>query len=330
MTRFHLDDSEAISKSRVALDVVSSFECSRHGHDAGRAAARSLLPKADSKTRRRNALRTEQRVAFFRDVWNGRISAVTETDEPLAQTRFGFVVRERARPGVRQAGGAEIYRGPYKCARFLRSINFAFDLRRARRAGCIPMQRGACLRAAVLIDSNGGEAERAETGFHFLSGTSAPMTRRISARVNDYFGGALPGKYQQRQRANSPPASLQNQFGRHGARQARGISGWPRGRSAWMLQCATSENSAARPNGDPVRTGALDQKHFVENRNFRFGAAHDSPMPTAREPSASLSCRCFDELLDSVEGADLSGALTGGVAGLWRGGRQFCGREICS
>jgi len=160
-----------LEEPRVALAVVEvPFECSRHGHDAGRAQHVRFFRKRIRKTRRRNALRTEQRVAFFRDVWNGQNLAVTETDEPLAQTRFGFVLREarRALACGRQAGRKFIE--AVNARDFFDQINFAFDLGAPGGLGAFPCSEERAFRAAVLIDSNGGEAERAETGFHFLVG----------------------------------------------------------------------------------------------------------------------------------------------------------------
>jgi len=83
------------------------------------------------------------------------------------------------------------------------------------------MQRGACLPRRGFDRFERGEAERAETGFHFLVGNVRAMTRRISARVTwIFFAARCREKYQQRQRAirrRQAAESIQP----HGARQAR-------------------------------------------------------------------------------------------------------------
>src|SRR6202158_5148955 len=158
-------------KPRVALAVIQiPFERRGHGYDAGGAQHVRFFRKRIRKTSRRNTFWTEQRVTLFRDVGNRQNLTVTETDEPFAQTRFGFVVREarRALACGRQAGRKFIE--AVNARDFFDQINFAFDLGAPRGLGALPRREERAFRAAVLIDSNGGETERTKTRFHFLVG----------------------------------------------------------------------------------------------------------------------------------------------------------------
>src|SRR6266851_8112121 len=201
-------------QAQISLAVVEvPFECSRHSHDACRAQHVRFFRKRIRKTRGRNTVWTEQRVALFGNVRNGHDFAVPESDEPLAQTRFRFVMRKarRALACGRQTGRKFVE--AVNARDFFDQIDFAFDFGAPGRLRTFPGREKRAFRATVLVDSNGGEAERAEAAFHLLvRDVRTHDPQNFGARDTDFFRGALAGiniNYAGKQFA---AGKLQNQF----------------------------------------------------------------------------------------------------------------------
>src|SRR5438477_13170136 len=90
---------------------------------------------------------------------------VAEADEPLAQPRFRFVMREArgALPCCRKPRRKFIK--AVNARDFFDQVNFALNFGAPRRLRAFPGGENRAFRAAILIASNGGEAERAEARF---------------------------------------------------------------------------------------------------------------------------------------------------------------------
>src|SRR5258708_11303710 len=245
--------------------------------------------------------------------------AVTETDEPFAQTRFGFVVG-KARCALPRRGQTRRKLIEAVNARdFFDQINFALDLGAPGRLRALPCGEERAFRAAVLIDSSGGETESAETGFRLLVGNVRTHdAKNFGARHVDFFRGALAGININNAREQFAAGKLQNQF----SRAARGKVGHFRigaaaeARGGFSVQFQKARGAANRNRFDP---GAFDQHIFRGERNFRFRAAHDSAdAHGARAVAIGNHANVrIKRSLDPVEGAHLfRSRLTGGVAGL--------------
>src|SRR5882762_3131905 len=201
---------------------------------------------------------------------------VTETDEPFAQARFGFVVREARCALPRRGQTRRKFVEAVNARDFFDQINFALDLGAPGRLRALPCGEERAFRAAVLIDSNGGETESAETGLHLLVGNvRTHHAKNFGARHVDFFRGALAGININNAREQFAAGKLQNQF----SRAARGKLGHFRiGAAAEARGCFSVQFQKTRgaANRDRFEPGAFDQNIFRGKRNFRFRAAHDS------------------------------------------------------
>ena len=91
---------------------------------------RSTLASSESGFERRagaTSVRTEQGVALFGDVRNGQDFAIAETDEPFAQTRFGFVVWQASGALARGGQARRKFVEAVDARDFFDEIDFAFD-----------------------------------------------------------------------------------------------------------------------------------------------------------------------------------------------------------
>src|SRR2546429_6796351 len=77
---------------------------------------------------------------------------------------------------------------------FLDQIDFTLDLGAPGRLRAFPRGEERAFRAAVLIDSNGSAAERAETRFNlFVRDVRAHDAKNFGARHAEFFRSALAG-----------------------------------------------------------------------------------------------------------------------------------------
>src|SRR6266851_2045270 len=182
-------------QARVPLAVIEiPFQCGGHGDDAGRAQHVGFFRERIRETSRRNARGTEQYVALLRDVRNGKNLAVAKTDETFSQTRFGFVVRKpRGALACRRKTRRKFVEA-VNARDFLDQVDFAFDFGSPGWLGAFPGSEERAFRAAVLIDSNGRETERAEAGFDLLVGNvRAHDAKDFRTRQANFLRGALAG-----------------------------------------------------------------------------------------------------------------------------------------
>ena len=100
----------------------------------------------------------EQRVAFFSDVWNGDNFAVAQADQPFAQARFGFVMRQARRALSRRGQARRKFIEAVDANNFLDQINLARHLGAPGRLRAFPggQNRAGC--AAILINAHRSEA----------------------------------------------------------------------------------------------------------------------------------------------------------------------------
>ena len=181
---------------RVALAVVEvPFERGGHGDDPGGAQHARFFRERIRKPRGRDALGAEQRVALFRDMGNRQNLAVTEADEPLAQARFGFELRESRRTLPSRGQTRRKFVEAVNARNFLDEIDFARDFGAPGRLRAFPSREERARRAAVLVDSNGRKTKRAESGFNFLVGhVGAHHAKDFRARHADFFWRTLARK----------------------------------------------------------------------------------------------------------------------------------------
>src|ERR1700686_910964 len=96
---------------------------------------------------------------------------------------------------------------------FFDQIDFALDLGAPGGLRTFPRGEERAFRAAVLIDSNGSETERAETRFDFLVGNvRAHDAENFGARHADFFRGALARININNASEQFAAGKLQNQF----------------------------------------------------------------------------------------------------------------------
>ena len=118
--------------------------------------------------------------------------AVAETDEPFTQTRFRFVIWQSRCALPRHGQTRRKFVEAINPRDFFDEIDFAFHFRAPRRLRTFPRGEKRTLRATILVDSNGSEAERAEARFYFLVGhVRAHNTENFRARHADLFRRAL-------------------------------------------------------------------------------------------------------------------------------------------
>src|SRR6266436_878757 len=179
----------------VALAVIEiPFDRACHGHDAGRTQHVRFFRERIGKPRGRNVAGTEQRVALFGNVRNRQDFAIAKTDEPLAQTRFRFVVWKASRALASRRQTWRKFIEAVNTRNLFDQIDFALDFGAPGRLRAFPRSEKRTFRAAVLIASHRRETERAEAGFDLLvRNIRAHHAKNFSARHADFYRGALAG-----------------------------------------------------------------------------------------------------------------------------------------
>src|SRR5713226_1734130 len=237
--------------------------------------------------------------------------AIAKTDEPVAQTRFRLVMGKarRALPSGRKPRRKFIE--AVNSRNFFDEIDFALDFGAPGRLRAFPSGEEGAFRAAVVVDSNGRETQRAETGFNLFVGD-------VGAHHAENFRGALAGIDVNNTGEQFAVGKLHNQFS--GAARGNlghfGIGSAAEARGSFGVQFQETRGAA---NGDRFEPGAFDQDIFRGKGDFRFGAAHDSAdsdgaravaIADQAEIRSKLAVFVRRELpLDTVEGSHFLGWL---------------------
>src|SRR5712692_5732003 len=231
--------------------------------------------------------------------------AIAETDEPFAQLCFGFVVREAcgALPSGRKPRRKFIE--AVNSRNFFDEIDLALDFGAPGRLRAFPSGEEGAFRAAVVVDSNGSETQRAETGFNlFVGDVGAHHAENFGARHADLFRGALAGIDVNNTGEQFAAGKLQNQFS--GAARGKlghfGIGSAAEARGSFGVQFQETRRAT---NGHRFEPGAFDQNIFRGKGDFRFRSAHDSADANgARAVAIADHAEIRIELpLDAVEGS---------------------------
>src|SRR5689334_3265067 len=96
--------------------------------------------------------------------------AVAKTNEPVAQSRFRFVMRKARGPLPRRRKPWRKSIEAVDARDFFDQIDFALHFGTPGRLSAFPGRENRAFRAAVLINPNGSKAEGAEARFDLLVG----------------------------------------------------------------------------------------------------------------------------------------------------------------
>src|SRR5438876_101134 len=292
----------------IALAVVQiPFQGRGHGHDPGGLEHAGFFREWIGQPRRRDSRRPEKRVALLGDVRNSHNFPIPQANETLAQTSFGFTLRQarRSLPCRRQARRKFVE--AVDACDFLDQIDFAFDFGAPRRLRALPRREERAFRAAVVVDANRSKAERAQAGFNLLIGNVRTHdAQNFRTRHADLLRRAFAGINIDDSCEKLASSKFENQFGRAPRSQFGhfriGAAAEAQGRFGVQFQ-----RTAGTSNGHGVKPGAFDQYIFCGKRNFRFGAAHD-PADAKRTRAVAVGNHAhagIELTLDAVKSADL-------------------------
>src|SRR5208282_62834 len=267
----------------VALPVIQiPLNGAGQGHEAGGFQHSRFFGKRIRELRRLRVRRTEQVVALFRHVRDGKRFLIPEPDQALAQAGLRFVMRQtrRSDSGYRQTR-REVVQTIEPCD-FLDQIDFALDVRAPGRSRALPSGQQRIRGAAIIVHAHGSKTKRAENGFEiFVGNVRAHHAQEFRARQGDLFWRALSWIHVHDSGEQFATGKLQDQFRtvpRSRFRHFR-VRAPTKARAGFGVKFQEASGAA---NRDGIKPGAFDQHVFRGKGDFRFRSAHHATADGSR------------------------------------------------